>query len=87
MRRFVMAVAVFGALSVGGTAVAQEHWTEGPVWGCSAFRTKQGQFDTYLKYLREHYLPTSAEAKRLLAKAVLCLSRPFFTALSQSSTT
>lgn len=64
MRRSVMVVAVFAALSFGGTAVAQEHWTEGPVWGCSAYRTKQGQFDTYLRYLREHYLPTSAEAKK-----------------------
>lgn len=64
MRRSVMAVAMFAVLSIGGTAVAQEHWTEGPVWGCSAYRTKQGQFDTYLKYLREHYLPTSAETKK-----------------------
>ena len=43
--------------------LAQEHFTEGPVWGCSSFRTKQGHFDDYMKYLRENLLPQTEEAK------------------------
>jgi hypothetical protein len=45
-------------------AIAQEHWTEGPVWECSTYRTKPGQFDTYMKYLRENFVPTTDEAKK-----------------------
>jgi hypothetical protein len=44
--------------------MAQEQYTEGPVWACSAYRTKQGHFDDYLKYLRSTYLITSAESKK-----------------------
>jgi hypothetical protein len=43
--------------------LAQEHFTEGPVWGCSSFRTKQGHFDDYMQYLRENLLPQTEEAK------------------------
>lgn len=63
MRRAMLAVVV-AALLAGSTASAQEHWTEGPVWGCAAYRTKEGKFDDYVKYLREHYLVTSAESKK-----------------------
>jgi hypothetical protein len=45
-------------------AVAQEHWTEGPVWECSAYRTNPGMFDTYLKWIRAHSEPINAEAKK-----------------------
>ncbi len=45
-------------------AVAQEHWTEGPVWECSAYRTNPGQFDNYMKWLRSHSLVTTGEAKK-----------------------
>ena len=45
-------------------AVAQEHWTEGPVWECSAYRTNPGQFDTYLKWIRAHSEVINAEAKK-----------------------
>ncbi len=53
-----------GFLFVSATAVAQEHWTEGPVWECSAYRTNPGQFDTYLKWIRAHSEPINVEAKR-----------------------
>ena len=43
---------------------AQEHFTTGPVWACSAFRTKPGHFDDYMKYLRANYLVTTAEQKK-----------------------
>ena len=45
-------------------AVAQEHWTEGPVWECSAYRTSPGQFDTYMKYIRGTVEPQTMEAKK-----------------------
>jgi hypothetical protein len=47
-----------------GMAAAQEHWTEGPVWACTAYRTKPGHFDDYMKYLRANYVVTSAEQKK-----------------------
>ena len=58
--------AVVGACVVlaAGTAGAQEHWTEGPVWSCSAYRTKPGQFDEYMKYLRQNYAVTTPEEKK-----------------------
>jgi hypothetical protein len=43
---------------------AQEHWTEGPVWECSSYRTNPGQFDTYLNWIRAHSEPINAEAKK-----------------------
>ncbi|MGE5347543.1 MAG: hypothetical protein ACM3JH_16445 [Acidithiobacillales bacterium] len=45
-------------------ALAQEHWTEGPVWEVSVYRTKPGKFDDYLKYLRGNYVVTLAEQKK-----------------------
>ena len=45
-------------------AAAQEHWTEGPVWECSAYRTSPGQFDAYMKYIRGTVEPQTIEAKK-----------------------
>src|SRR5215207_8447073 len=45
-------------------ALAQEHYTEGPVWECSSYRTKQGHFDDYLEYLRQNFVPQSQQAKK-----------------------
>jgi hypothetical protein len=45
-------------------ALAQEHWTEGPVWEMSYYRTKPGKFDDYIKYLRGNYAVTAAEQKK-----------------------
>jgi hypothetical protein len=45
-------------------AVAQEHWTEGPVWECSSYRTNPGMFDTYMKYIRAHAIPVYEESKK-----------------------
>ena len=53
-----------GFLFVSGSAVAQEHWTEGPVWECGAYRTNPGMFDTYIKWIRAHSEPINAEAKK-----------------------
>jgi hypothetical protein len=62
MKRIGLVAAALACTSV--SALAQEHWTEGPVWECSAYRTNPGQFDTYLKWLRSHSLVTTAEAKK-----------------------
>jgi len=50
-------------LTLVGTAAAQEHWTEGPVWECSAYRTKPGKFDDYMTYLRTNVAAIRADAK------------------------
>jgi len=62
MMRTAALAAVAALLSF--TATAQEHWTEGPVWECSAYRTAPGMFDTYLKWIRTHSEPINAEAKK-----------------------
>jgi hypothetical protein len=62
MRKTLMLL-LLGGLITGTVATAQEHFTEGPVWGCGAYRTKPGQYSTYMKWLRAHYLVTSNEAK------------------------
>jgi len=63
MRKFIVTVAVV-CLASAGVALAQEHWTEGPVWSVSFYRTTPGHFDDYMKYLRTHYIVTTAEAKK-----------------------
>lgn len=59
---------------VAPLASAQEHFTEGPVWECGAYRTKQGHFDDYMKYLRQNVLPQNQESK----KAGLVLDQKVF---------
>jgi hypothetical protein len=61
--RVVLAVLVLSLL-VASVAVAQEHWTEGPVWEISFYRTTPGHFDDYLKYLRQNVLPQNEESKK-----------------------
>lgn len=63
MRKFFLTVAVV-CLASGGVSLAQEHWTEGPVWNVSFYRTAPGRFDDYMKYLRSNYLVTTAESKK-----------------------
>ena len=50
MKRIGLAAVALALASLN--AAAQEHWTEGPVWQCDAYRTSPGQFDAYLKYIR-----------------------------------
>jgi hypothetical protein len=52
------------ATAVSVPAAAQEHWTEGPVWNITYYRTKPGKFDDYLKYIRGNYHVMMAENKR-----------------------
>ena len=59
---FVLPVFFFVVFSV--SLIAQEHFTEGNVRTVSFYRTKPGQFDNYMKYLRANFLPTQEEAKK-----------------------
>jgi hypothetical protein len=61
---FALLVLVSYIFLLAPTIFAQEHWTEGPVWQISFYRTKQGHFDDYLKYLRTNYLPQAADRKK-----------------------
>ncbi|HEU5468496.1 MAG TPA: hypothetical protein VFU77_04260 [Steroidobacteraceae bacterium] len=62
MKRIGLAAAVLACASA--PAVAQEHWTEGPVWECEAYRTASGQFDAYMEYIRTNVEPQNIEAKK-----------------------
>lgn len=63
--RFRAISAVLGlSLLFGGVAVAQDHWTEGPVWNIEFYRTTPGHFDDYLKYIRQNVLPQNEEGKK-----------------------
>ncbi|HEX9687618.1 MAG TPA: hypothetical protein VGB47_00940 [Thermoanaerobaculia bacterium] len=64
MRSRAVSAMVGLSLLLGGVAVAQEHWTEGPVWNIEFYRTTPGHFDDYLKYLRQNFLPQLEESKK-----------------------
>jgi hypothetical protein len=55
-------IAVFTMMAT--VAFAQDNYTEGNVRTVSFYRTKQGQFDEYMKYLRANFLPQQEEAKK-----------------------
>jgi len=59
-----LSLAAAFCLVLAGAASAQEHFTEGPVWECSGYRTKPDQGNNYLKYLRENSLPQQEERKK-----------------------
>src|SRR2546426_5859341 len=60
----IVAILAVVFLAGAGVLLAQEHWTEGPVWSVSFYRTTPGHFDDYMKYLRTHYIVTTAESKK-----------------------
>ncbi len=45
-------------------ALAQEHYTEGPVWRVTTVRVKPGQLDAYLTSLRQATKPLLEEQKK-----------------------
>jgi hypothetical protein len=67
---------------VAQVAFAQEHYSEGPVWECSAYRTKPGHFDDYMKYLRQNFLPQGQESK----KAGLLMDQKVFVKVPETPT-
>ena len=46
------------------SAIAQEHYTEGPVWRVTLIRVKPTQMDAYLTTLRQSTKPIYEEMKR-----------------------
>jgi hypothetical protein len=62
MRRAIVCMFVV-CLAMAGTVSAQEHYTQGPVWECSAYRTLPGKWDAYMTYLRANIAAIRAEAK------------------------
>jgi len=63
MRRGLILAGVL-CLVAAGFGFAQEHFTEGPVWEVSFYRTTPGHWDDYMQFLRENFLPSSTEAKK-----------------------
>src|SRR3989442_1791194 len=45
-------------------ALGTARFPGGSVWESSGYRTKQGHFDDYMKYLRQNFLPQGQEAKK-----------------------
>ena len=64
MKRLTLIALLLGACLTGLPALAQEHFTEGPVWAVNYIRTKPGKFNDYMKYLRSTYLVSAGEAKK-----------------------
>ncbi len=64
MKRFISFVAIACCVLLTPGLHAQEHYTEGSVREVSFYRTKPGQFDEYMKYLRANFLPLSEESKK-----------------------
>ena len=62
MKRLCLAAVIVSLAAP--VAWAQDHYTEGPVWECSSYRTKQGHFDDYMEYLRQNFVATGAEQKK-----------------------
>ncbi len=62
MRKFYGLVA--SVLLLTFAALAQEHYTEGPVWRVQLVRVKPGKMDAYLTSLRESTKPLLDEQKR-----------------------
>jgi hypothetical protein len=77
MKRLWITVAT--SILVAPAALAQEHYTEGPVWECSSYRTKPGHFDDYMEYLRRNVLPQNEQSK----KAGLVLDQKIYTHVPQ----
>ncbi len=60
----VFVLPMFFLVLFSASIIAQEHYTEGNVRVVSFYRTKPGQFDNYMKYLRANFLPMQEEAKK-----------------------
>ena len=78
MKKLVSCLLFLGACLAAVPALAQEHYTEGPVWAVNYIRTKPGKYDDYMKYLRSTYLVSSGEAKKqgLILDTKILLNTP-----------
>ena len=64
MKRITMFAFIAICALTASPSFAQDNYTEGNVRVVSFYRTKQGQFDEYMKYLRANFLPQQEEAKK-----------------------
>ena len=64
MRNSMRALVLFFAALTCGTAAAQEHFTDGPVWAIATYQVEDGQGDAYAKWLRTYALRNYTEAKK-----------------------
>jgi hypothetical protein len=64
LKKIVASILFLGSCLAAAPALAQEHYTEGPVWAVNYIRTKPGKYDDYMKYLRATYMATASEAKK-----------------------
>lgn len=65
MIRTIRAAALAAVLACASTsAVAQEHWTDGPVWNCSFYYVASENWDRYMLYLRRNTLPLQTAQKK-----------------------
>jgi len=77
-KQFKMFLVPMFFLILAATTFAQEHYTEGTIRAVSYYRTNPGQFDNYMKYLRENFLPQQEEVKKqgLILDYYLLLNQP-----------
>jgi hypothetical protein len=65
MSKTIRTAAVAAVLAfASANAVAQEHWTEGPVWSCSFYYVSAENWDKYMLYLRRNTVPLQAAQKK-----------------------
>lgn len=78
MKTFTKIAFIAICLITTSLSFAQDHYTEGLVREVNFYKTKQGQFDEYMKYLRANFLPQQEEAKKqgLIVGYQVLLSTP-----------
>jgi hypothetical protein len=78
VKKLVVCLSFLGFCLAAAPALAQEHYTEGPVWAVNYIRTKPGKFDDYMKYLRSSYMFSAGEAKKqgLILDTKILLNTP-----------
>jgi len=64
MSNAIRSLILLCATMVFGTAAAQEHYTDGPVWAIASYQVEDGQGDAYAKWLRTYALRNYTEAKK-----------------------
>lgn len=65
MKTTLRATALAAVLAcASGSALAQEHWSEGPVWNCSFYYVPGENWDKYMLYLRRNTVPLQAAQKK-----------------------
>ncbi len=64
MKRILFFAITAVCILTASPTFAQENYTEGNVREVNFYRTKQGKFDEYMKYLRANFLPQQEEAKK-----------------------